>query len=119
MTYTPNHGTGLIASDDGFRLLLTYEPGRNVTQAEYAAKMERVAGALNGAPAWQPIETDGNPRGMSAVFAAAAKLNADITGLSWSGFGIAGDDKSISEVRRLMNFEERVLAERRIAKENT
>ncbi len=46
--------------------------------------------------------------GWEAIWEAAKILDSEISGLSWSGFNIAGDRKSIDEVRRLMNQEDRL-----------
>lgn len=45
--------------------------------------------------------------GWQAIWDAAKVLDTDLSGMSWSGFNIAGDSKSIDEVRRLMNAEDR------------
>ncbi len=46
--------------------------------------------------------------GWEAIWEAAKILDSEISGLSWSGFNIAGDRKSLDEVRRLMNQEDRL-----------
>ncbi len=46
--------------------------------------------------------------GWEAIWEAAKILDSEISGLSWNGFNIAGDRKSIDEVRRLMNQEDKL-----------
>jgi hypothetical protein len=46
--------------------------------------------------------------GVKAIWEAAKALDADLSCLSWNGFNIAGDRKSIDEVQRLMHLEERL-----------
>ncbi len=46
--------------------------------------------------------------GWQAIWEAAKQLDTDLSGLSWNGFNIAGDRKSIEEVQRLMHLEERL-----------
>ncbi len=48
--------------------------------------------------------------GWQAVWDAAKALDTDLSGLSWNGFNIAGDKKSVDEVKRLMNLEDRARA---------
>jgi len=50
------------------------------------------------------------PDAPSAVFQAAKELNAEISGMSWNGFNLFGDRRSIRELERLMNCEARMLA---------
>jgi hypothetical protein len=45
---------------------------------------------------------------MDAIWDAAKRLDTDISGLSWNGFNVAGDRKSIDEVCRLMHCESRL-----------
>jgi len=52
--------------------------------------------------------------GWQAVWDAAKALDTDLSGMSWNGFNVAGDRKSIDEVRRLMNAEDRALALERV-----
>lgn len=52
--------------------------------------------------------------GWQAVWDAAKALDTDLSGMSWSGFNIAGDKASIDEVRRLMNAEQRCQALERV-----
>lgn len=49
-----------------------------------------------------------------AIFDAARSINADVSMLSWGGFNIAGDRKSIQEVAALTSIESmcRALRER-------
>jgi hypothetical protein len=46
--------------------------------------------------------------GWEAVWEAAKMLHTEFIGISWNGFHVAGDKKSIDEVRRLMHLEERL-----------
>jgi hypothetical protein len=41
-------------------------------------------------------------KGLSAIFAAAKQLDAGICTISWDGFNLAGDKKSIDEAKRLI-----------------
>ena len=52
--------------------------------------------------------------GWQAVWDAAKALDTDLSGMSWNGFNVAGDRKSIDEVRRLMNAEDRALSLERV-----
>jgi hypothetical protein len=47
-------------------------------------------------------------KGWEAMWEAAKLLDQELSGLSWNGFNLAGDRKSIDEVRRLMHLEERL-----------
>ena len=49
-------------------------------------------------------------QGPLAVYQAARELDASITGLSWGGFNVFGDQKSIKEVERIMYLESRLIA---------
>lgn len=51
---------------------------------------------------------DAKVTSIAAIWEAAKKLNAEISGVSWGGFNVAGDRKSIDEVRRLMHLEDRL-----------
>lgn len=42
------------------------------------------------------------------ILDALSKEDVEYTGMSWGGFNLFGDDKSIKEVRRLVNVEARV-----------
>lgn len=64
----------------------------------------------------QPLSTD---KGISAIYAAAKQLDASLTAMSWSGFNIVGDRKSIDEVSRLMFEEVRFKAYRKRVEEGT
>ncbi len=48
--------------------------------------------------------------GWQAVWGAAKTLDTDLSGVSWNGFAVAGDEKSIAEVRRLMHVNDRAIA---------
>jgi hypothetical protein len=48
--------------------------------------------------------------GITAIYEVAKLMDADLSMTSWSGFNIAGDRKSIDEVRRLMHAAARVEA---------
>lgn len=47
---------------------------------------------------------------ISALYQCAKEKNVEVSGMSWSGFNLLGDRKSIDEVRRLMYEEERFKA---------
>ena len=47
-------------------------------------------------------------KGWEAVWEAAKRLDVHLSGLSWNGFNVAGDTKSMTEVRRLMDLEDRL-----------
>ena len=48
------------------------------------------------------------PKGPHAVWEAAKQIDAELSGISWGGFSLFGDKKSIAEVRRLMWVESMV-----------
>lgn len=56
-------------------------------------------------------------KGASAVFEASRAIDAEITGLSWGGFNLFGDRKSIRELERLMGEASAAEALRRRLKE--
>jgi len=45
---------------------------------------------------------------IETIWNAAKQLDADLCCISWNGFNVAGDRKSIDEVRRLMYLQERL-----------
>jgi hypothetical protein len=44
------------------------------------------------------------------VYEAAKEMGAELSALSWGGFNLFGDDKSIKELQRLMHAESRMKA---------
>ena len=44
-----------------------------------------------------------------AVYDAAKKAGVELSAISWNGFNLFGDKKSIDEVERLMNMEARAI----------
>lgn len=51
---------------------------------------------------------------VNAVYDAARALGAELTAMSWNGFNLFGDKKSIDELQRLMTMEARVMSLQRI-----
>lgn len=49
-------------------------------------------------------------RGPTAVFEAAKRLDSDISGMSWGGFNLFGDRRSIRELERLLTLDSHVAA---------
>lgn len=47
-------------------------------------------------------------KNVSLVFDAAKELGAELSAVSWNGFNLFGDRKSIDELKRLMHTEARV-----------
>lgn len=46
--------------------------------------------------------------GWAAIWEAAEQLDTNICGISWNGFNVAGDNKSVEEVKRLMHLQDRL-----------
>jgi hypothetical protein len=55
---------------------------------------------------------------ITTLWQTAKALNAEVTGISWSGFNLVGDAASISEVKRLMWIEACYVAYKRRVEED-
>ena len=47
---------------------------------------------------------------VTAVYDAAKEAGIELSAISWNGFNLFGDKKSIDEVKRLMTMEARAIA---------